>query len=245
MINFYRKKRKTLADENRGLKYARYAIGEIVLVVIGILIALSINNWNEGRKDKIQEKRIITDLNIEFSKNINIINEIIEKVENSSRSCFTIMELMNMNADQLSNYKIDSLIYLSIEYKHFNPINNTLFEIFQMGNLKIISNKVLKDNLIEWSRELENNKSTFTIYEKWIEDELLPYYSKKIALKNVDKYGPLAWKKKSNFEEDFEVIFNDREYENIIDNNLYHLSLLELEYKNLKTIIEKIIENAN
>jgi len=50
MINFFRKIRKQLADDNKPLKYFRYAIGEIVLVVIGILIALSINNWNEDRK---------------------------------------------------------------------------------------------------------------------------------------------------------------------------------------------------
>jgi hypothetical protein len=50
MINFFRKIRKKLADDNKPLKYMRYAIGEIVLVVIGILIALSINNWNEQVK---------------------------------------------------------------------------------------------------------------------------------------------------------------------------------------------------
>ena len=50
MINFFRKTRRKLADDNKFFKYSRYAIGEIVLVVIGILIALSINNWNEGRK---------------------------------------------------------------------------------------------------------------------------------------------------------------------------------------------------
>jgi hypothetical protein len=49
MINFYHKIRKQLADDNKPLKYARYAVGEIVLVVVGILIALSINNWNEER----------------------------------------------------------------------------------------------------------------------------------------------------------------------------------------------------
>ena len=49
MIHFFRKTRKKLADENKPLKYMRYAIGEIVLVVIGILIALQINNWNEER----------------------------------------------------------------------------------------------------------------------------------------------------------------------------------------------------
>jgi hypothetical protein len=52
MIPFFRRIRKTLADDNKPIKYFRYAIGEIVLVVIGILIALQINNANENRKDK-------------------------------------------------------------------------------------------------------------------------------------------------------------------------------------------------
>jgi len=53
MINFFRKIRKKLADDNKPLKYMRYAIGEIVLVVVGILIALSINNWNEDQQTDV------------------------------------------------------------------------------------------------------------------------------------------------------------------------------------------------
>ncbi|MGB5264769.1 MAG: DUF6090 family protein, partial [Lutimonas sp.] len=56
MIPFFRKIRKKMADDNRPLKYMRYAIGEILLVVIGILIALQINNWNEDRVKKIALK---------------------------------------------------------------------------------------------------------------------------------------------------------------------------------------------
>ena len=57
MINFFRKTRKKLADENKFFKYARYAIGEIILVVIGILIALQINTWDEERQT---DKKIIS-----------------------------------------------------------------------------------------------------------------------------------------------------------------------------------------
>ena len=55
MINFFRKIRKKLADDNKPLKYMRYAIGEILLVVIGILIALQVNIYNEKRKKRIEE----------------------------------------------------------------------------------------------------------------------------------------------------------------------------------------------
>ena len=77
MINFFRKIRKKLADDNKPLKYARYAIGEIVLVVIGILIALSINNWNEGRKKssltKTYRLKLIEELDSDI-KNLNFLD---------------------------------------------------------------------------------------------------------------------------------------------------------------------------
>ena len=62
MINFFRKTRKQLAAENKVVKYLRYSIGEIILVVIGILIALSINNWNEARKQEHLKQRLYIEL---------------------------------------------------------------------------------------------------------------------------------------------------------------------------------------
>ena len=62
MFKFFRKIRKKLADDNKPLKYMGYAIGEIVVVVVGILIALSINNWNEYRKERTKEKDALEDI---------------------------------------------------------------------------------------------------------------------------------------------------------------------------------------
>ncbi|MCW5518178.1 DUF6090 family protein [Muriicola sp. Z0-33] len=66
MIKFFRKIRQRLLTENKFSKYLIYAVGEIVLVVIGILIALSINNWNELKKQRIEEIGLLRDLKTDF-----------------------------------------------------------------------------------------------------------------------------------------------------------------------------------
>ncbi|MGB5481605.1 MAG: DUF6090 family protein, partial [Eudoraea sp.] len=66
MIKFFRKIRQNLLMENKTGKYFKYAIGEIVLVVIGILIALQINNWNESSKQRIEEVRLLEKVSIDL-----------------------------------------------------------------------------------------------------------------------------------------------------------------------------------
>ena len=85
MIPFFKKLRKRFADDNKPMKYTRYAIGEIVLVVIGILIALQINNWKENRKSKIRANEIYTNLltsleqdSIEVQRTINLLTQSLE-----------------------------------------------------------------------------------------------------------------------------------------------------------------------
>ena len=66
MIPFFRKIRKKMADDNKPLKYMRYAVGEIILVVIGILIALQVNNWNEDRKKSRVIENVLMDTMFEL-----------------------------------------------------------------------------------------------------------------------------------------------------------------------------------
>ena len=71
MIKFFRNIRKSLLNEGKTSKYLKYAIGEIILVVIGILIALQINNWNEKRKAKIVEANFFEDVLQDMEKDLN------------------------------------------------------------------------------------------------------------------------------------------------------------------------------
>ena len=225
-------------------KYFKYAIGEIILVVIGILIAIAINNWNENRKDLQKEQSINEDLQNEFSQNLGLVNAIIAEIESSEKSSLALMESMNKDIDIPTQQEMDRLIYWAIEHNPFNPSNSTYTEIMTTGKIGLIRNTKLKSSLFEWSRELEKNKSTYYIFEKWIEDGILPYLSKNIALKNIDVYGALAWDKPSEFDSGISSIMKDREFENVIDNNIYHILKIKGEYENIKRIIEDILEET-
>jgi hypothetical protein len=81
MIGFFRRIRKKLADDNQFVKYSRYAIGEILLVMVGILLALQVNNWSEGRKTQSRIKLHYAELKEELKFDIERINQHILDLE--------------------------------------------------------------------------------------------------------------------------------------------------------------------
>ncbi len=81
MFKFFRQIRQNLIMQNKTANYIKYAIGEIVLVVIGILIALQINNWNEIRKTNLEEQRALMNIQSDFSKNKVLLVDLIATTE--------------------------------------------------------------------------------------------------------------------------------------------------------------------
>ena len=76
MIRFFRQLRQRLLTENRFGKYLLYAVGEILLVVIGILLALQINTWNEDRISKIEEQKYLKRLKQDLLRDVERLGEI-------------------------------------------------------------------------------------------------------------------------------------------------------------------------
>lgn len=147
MIKFFRKIRQNLLSEGKTGKYLKYAIGEIILVVIGILIALSINNWNEREKLKVEEVKFLKNFKQSLIADIEFNNFRFEKYELTKES---ISILLN-HIEQDLPYQ-DSLKY------HFGRITNTwtpkinteVFEALKSKDLNLISNDDLRDKLISY-----------------------------------------------------------------------------------------------
>ncbi len=95
MVTFFRRIRQKLLEEGNLRRYLIYAVGEILLVVIGILIALQINNWNEGRKNKLEEQKTLIVLNQEFQSNLKQLDNKIADCEESIESDSLLLTYMS------------------------------------------------------------------------------------------------------------------------------------------------------
>ncbi len=148
--------------ENKTGKYFKYAIGEILLVIIGILIAVSINGWNEERKLKIEEQAILKDLKQEMEANLEALEIVIEEHEKSFEGAKEMRALFG-NRDAFN--KMPDSTYASIFRKMnnnftYDPRNGILNSIISSGQVNIISNKELKylmASLKEWTVDAFEN----------------------------------------------------------------------------------------
>ena len=147
MLKFFRKIRQQLISENRTAKYLLYAAGEILLVMIGILLALQINNWNQNQQDRKVEEIIL--LNLRDALKSDLENTIKENL-NTSNSKISLTNALIDTAEKATsrpdNLKLDFQA-MGLRLK-FRP-SKTAYKILESKGLEIIQNEVLKFAIID------------------------------------------------------------------------------------------------
>lgn len=241
MIKFFRQIRQRLLSEGRLGKYLLYALGEIVLVVIGILIALQINNWNEGVKAAKTEKLILKNLNQEFAANKESLQDLYQTVENAFDANKRLMALFNRDREYIKQFNTDSLIFHSVEFDRFAPSENVLQDLVSSGRLDIISDERLRNSLFDWSRILKKAEERYQDCNSKLVTDLTPYISNNHSFKDVDVYGNLAWAEKSTFDIDKLAVFEDFVYENLTDDFMYRIDRYLIELNELKQVVDNIL----
>jgi len=144
MIKFFRKIRQRLLTENKFSKYLIYAIGEIVLVVIGILIALQINNLNEQRKSDTLTSTYLNNLQLDLLSDLSGIKKTKKDINNFEEEGHYSLDVIDGKIDTINKKKfLESLVWNN-HYPIFQPSRSTYDDLINSGNIKLIKDNNLK-----------------------------------------------------------------------------------------------------
>ncbi len=144
MIKFFRKIRQNLLMENKTSKYFKYAIGEILLVVIGILIALQINNWNENKKLVAKEVKILNEIKYELEGSLRDLTDDIESHQRNSKSSKIIRNTILFKKKHHDSLNLHFLLLIDDEIL---TAKMSAFESLKSLGLEIISNDSIRQKI--------------------------------------------------------------------------------------------------
>ena len=215
MIKFFRKIRQKLVSENKFSKYLIYAIGEIVLVVIGILIALSINNWNESLKLEQREIDIAKELYFELNENLSYTKTQKENWKKRANTAQFLSNIIVSAKETLTQKQFDSTMLYILGYYKFNLIKNKFDNIVSSETFEFKRSPKLK-------REMLTLKGLYGTLEGYYESNvevnknlLRPYLNENYSFRN---FNNVILKETDGFKVNHETLLNDIKFDNVIQN---------------------------
>ena len=167
MLKFFRKIRKQLLTDNKFSKYLLYAIGEIILVVIGILIALQINIWKTEADDADKVIKYMEGLTSDLQLDQERMDSLFVFYLNKTNSIQLLLKFNNQNLD-LSNTELGEMFNSVLEYKKFSNKKSNYLSLINEGFINKINNKDLVNEIIKYYESPYLTWST-EIYEKILE----------------------------------------------------------------------------
>lgn len=242
MFKFFRSIRQHLLAENKFSKYLLYALGEIILVVIGILIALRINNWNQNRKLFKEEKATIASLKLEFEKNLSTLNGDIAAIQGIIDACNTLLEHTGPDYEYGALSAVDSLVSVTSRMSVWDPSLYTLGNIKNSGKLSNLSNEELKVLLIEWETFYANLLDWGDFYVDR-GSTYFDYLLHNSLNRNLFAGAPFQLSP-SKFERNNEELLQKTEFENYITNRVFINGFMLRFYQEAQARLTTIIEQC-
>jgi hypothetical protein len=253
MIKFFRKIRQQLLTENKFSKYLIYAIGEIILVVIGILIALQINNANQQRIDFNEEQVLLRILKNDFNSRLNELEVLNVGRKNAVGTIEQLMSFRDNPREDFYDNVMDSLLAMSTTTYRFNEKFATMDMLFNSGKVNSLSNDSLRFFLSNWPANVEEMlEEQRLIVSNFYELEKI--LSKYVSLRDI--YQKFSWNdydipdiKPSTIQKDYKGLLNDVRFENLIASKRF-LLIINIKDSNLlideaKKIIQLLEDEIN
>ncbi|WP_339657449.1 DUF6090 family protein [uncultured Maribacter sp.] len=221
MIKLFRNIRQKLLDEGKTGKYLKYAVGEIILVVIGILIALSINHWNQDRLNGFEKRDLLSKLHVEFKSNKKVVANFRIAEERAIKSAMNLINLVGATEEDLLSHNLDSLLFLSFPSNELAFADNAVNSIVENGRLNLFENDSITALLNHWNSLTEIRKTRFAKLDSWNNEHFLPFLLSHISFREMDSNANYEWAGTSKVKPSYYPLFQKIEFENLLDNSLW------------------------
>ncbi|WP_397363155.1 hypothetical protein [Olleya sp. R77988] len=237
-----RKIRKKLIVSGKFKSYTLYAFGEILLIVIGILIAWKINSLNEIRKNKIVQVKIYESLYEELNTNLNVLDKTIVRYSNTILTLQSALNYVGQHPDNLTQ-KVKDLI-VQIKFKTTNLRDESLSSVNMTDKFQFLENDSLANLISHYPSSLIIFENQETKINNIVENRIKPIIEKHISLvdllpndnenyKNIKLFG-----QKSNYYQ----LLNSKDYQNSVIDQLLQTQIqlnngIDLRKKNKTTCL--------
>ncbi|MGB0348151.1 MAG: DUF6090 family protein [Balneolaceae bacterium] len=258
MLRFFRKIRQNLLENGNVRTYFWYALGEVFLVVIGILIALQINNWNIERIERKEETAALNNLKSDYLEAIDelkYLNGLRTKMLSATDELLTKRSLLITDP-----HRIDSLLSELNTNPTFNNQSGSLDVLINSGGIDLIQDDSLKRMLLKWPGTVEDMVEG-ELDQKHLNENfykpLIRTYVSESRIINVIKNRGIESRisqqntslpfliRETDFEPDYEGLFNNLQLENILNSREGFLFASHTETNVLIETAEEIIERIN
>lgn len=234
-----------MLSENKFSQYLLYAIGEIFLVVIGILIALQINNWNDLKKEQQKEKIYLESLQSEFTTNLKTLNQVIASCNRLDLQLGEILTFFDaQKLDAVTSEFIAQSLGQSLSYEVvYTPTTGVQKDLISSGNLKQIRNSRLRQQIASFETSLETIKQQ-ELKALDIKNDISKSINGIISMRSIFKLVGNQLPGKSKFERsDIKPVFNNMALENnFILYQAINRTTGKVYYRSLKKDIQAISE---
>ena len=179
MFRFFRSIRQQLLAENKTVRYLKYAVGEVLLIMIGIFLALQLNNWNERRLDRIEEAEILAGLEREFEayyRNFSIGQE--DRYPSILSSMEDILRAINNGEWVSEEGTFDEALSWTLIAPTADHGGGVLDALIQSGRLELVQDGTLREKLAKWSGVLAELQGEQQSSRKYMLENIWPYLSK-------------------------------------------------------------------
>ena len=180
MIKFFRRIRQKFIDERNLKKYLIYAIGEILLVMIGILLALQINNWNQTNSDKRIANDYLTNLLTELSSDLNYFEQL--KARNVVQKSYLDEILLALSSEKVTNLEELELMFKlseAIDPSDFFPKTATYQDLVASGKMSLINPVNFRQKIITHYNLMEQKSLHINRELDYSWNHLIPFLNDK------------------------------------------------------------------